>query len=75
MRLEPTLCRYKAETLYGFFPRNRSRDDRCSRNDDPRVLSDDRIAIPIKFDNVSRAIRTKRSAKKSASRSGFLFAY
>ena len=73
VRLEPTFRWCKAETVW-IFPRNQSLEDRCSWNDDPRYLSDDCIAIPIKFVNVICAITAKRSAKTSAtSRSEFLF--
>jgi len=37
------------------------------------IAIDDQIAIPIKVDNASRAVTAKKSAKKCAARSEFLF--
>ena len=39
--------------------------------DKTTILLDDRIAIPIKFDNVSRSMTAKKSAKKCAACSKF----
>ena len=47
--------------VYGYFRRNLGRDDL-------RGQSDDLIAIPIKFDNVRRAMTANKSVKTCAAR-------
>ena len=61
--------------VYGFLRRNWSRDDHSCWNDDLRDKSDDLIAIPIKFDNVSRAMTANKTVKTCAAHWDFLFAY
>ena len=48
-----SMAKENEETLYGYFRRNRSRDERFWWEDDLRGQSDDRIAISIKSDNVA----------------------
>ena len=64
------MAKENEETLYGYFRRNRGRNERFWSEDDFRGQSDDRIAIFIKSD-VALTMKAKESAKKCDARSEF----
>ena len=64
------MAKENEETLYGYFRRNRGRNERFWWEDDLRGQSDDRIAISIKSD-VALTMKAKESAKKCDARSEF----